>query len=269
MAGGSASARYVPEASPYLPFDHEDMQIVRVALTTGFWGMLKKFRPERWTDLSLEHEHDLFQDIKDATGYQVETVAFHRSSEKLFDSFCAKNFGKSLEENGFVADDDDPFTVLTVFHGSSKAGVQGICKDGFDEKRLRNDGVFGNGVYVSPDACVALRYAQPCEDGRLRVLFGQALLGDLERIPVGRRAQTDFGKHPDGSDVLTLRDEEGDCFCMKCENANNGQLLREGYLAFSIDTSQPPSDFALCYMYYPLAVWAEFQKNVPGIVARR
>jgi hypothetical protein len=38
---------------------------------------------------------------------------------------------------------------------------------------------------------------------------------------------------------------------------------------FSIDTSQPPSDFALCHMYYPPALWAKFKQNVPGIVARR
>ena len=184
----------------------------------------------------------------------METVTFHSSSQKLFNTFWAKNVCPG---------------PVVVFHGSSKAGIKGICEGGFDEKRLRDDGLFGNGVYVSNDACVALMYAQPCKNGRLWVLFGNALLGDLAGIPVGWRAQTDFGKHPDGSDVLTLRDEEALYFCMKCENANNGQLQRQGYFAFSIDTSQPPSDFALCHMYYPLAVWAEFQKNVPGIVARR
>ena len=222
--------------------------------------MLKEYCPERWTDLSHKHGGHLIADIKAATGYSVETVTFHPSSEELFAAFRAKNFGKSTEENG----------PAVVFHGSSKAGIEGICKGGFDEKRLRKDGVFGNGVYVSPDLPVALMYAEPCKDGKLCVLFGNAHLGDdLARIPVGWRAQTDFGKHPDGSDVLTLRDPEALYFCMKCENANNGQLQRQGYFAFSIDTSQPPSDFALCHMYYPLAVWAEFQKNVPGIVARR
>ena len=245
MAGGSASARYDPDLEEELfVFRRADVfkranvladDEASTALIIGFWPMLKKYRPERWTDLSHEHDGHLIEDIKDATGFQVETVTFHSSSEKLFNAFWAKNFGKSPEENGPVV----------VFHGSSKAGIKGICEGGFDEKRLRDDGLFGNGVYVSNDACVALMYAQPCENGRLWVLFGNALLGDLAGIPVGWRAQTDFGKHPDGSDVLTLRDEEALYFCMKCENANNGQLQRQGYFAFSIDTSQPPSDFAL------------------------
>jgi hypothetical protein len=244
MAGGSASARYDPDLEEELfVFRRADVfkranvladDEASTALIIGFWPMLQKYRPERWTDLSHEHDGHLIEDIKDATGFQVETVTFHSSSEKLFNAFWAKNFGKSPEENGPVV----------VFHGSSKAGIKGICQGGFDEKRLQT-GAFGNGVYVSNDACVALMYAQPCKNGRLWVLFGNALLGDLAGIPVGWRAQTDFGKHPDGSDVLTLRDEEALYFCMKCENANNGQLQRQGYFAFSIDTSQPPSDFAL------------------------
>ena len=134
--------------------------------------------------------------------------------------------------------------------------------------RLR-PGAFGNGVYVSPDAFVALLYVEPCKDGKLCVLFGNAHLGDLARIPVGSRGQTDFGRHADGADVLTLRNSGASYFCMKCENANDGQLQRQGVMVFSIDTSQPPSDFALCHMYYPPAVWAKFKQNVPGIVARR
>jgi hypothetical protein len=40
-------------------------------------------------------------------------------------------------------------------------------------------------------------------------------------------------------------------------------------MSFSIDTTKLPSDFALCNMTYPAAVWEEFKKNVPGIVARK
>jgi hypothetical protein len=245
---------------PDIRDDEERISTAREALKCGFWSMLKDAFPERWTEWPEASDMKLlFEDIEKATGYVFEEVSFASSSTRLFHALRAKNFSTSPEEYA---------GPVVAWHGSSKAGVWGISERGFDEKRLR-PGAFGNGVYVSPDAFVALLYAEPCKDGKLCVLFGNAHLGDLARIPVGSRGQTDFGRHADGADVLTLRNSAASYFCMKCENANDGQLLRRGVMVFSIDTSQPPSDFALCHMYYPPAVWAKFKQNVPGIVARR
>jgi len=210
-----------------------------------------------WTDDSGEREQHLFSDIEKATGYKFEEASFASCSERLFSAFQELHF--STRPEGYVG-------PVIVWHGSSKEGVDGIIERCFDAKLLRR-GAYGDGAYVTADAFVALGYAQPCKDCKLHVLFGNAHLGNVDSIPVGSLGQIDFGKHPDGADVLTLRNEVGSYFCMKCENVNDGQLQRRGVMSFSIDTSQMPSNFALCNMYYPAAVWSEFKKNVPGIVA--
>jgi len=204
---------------PDIRDDEERISTAREALKCGFWSMLKDAFPERWTEWPEASDMKLlFEDIEKATGYVFEEVSFASSSTRLFHAFRAKNFSTSPEEYA---------GPVVAWHGSSKAGVWGISERGFDEKRLR-PGAFGNGVYVSPDAFVALLYAEPCKDGKLCVLFGNAHLGDLARIPVGSRGQTDFGRHADGADVLTLRNSAASYFCMKCENANDGQLLGDG-----------------------------------------
>lgn len=272
MSGGSRAetrenGRRRDQRKPPLVLTEEQCsEILYATVWCGFWPALNTLNPRRWPldaqddisdELRQEQEEHLCSDILEATGYEFVQATFVGTPQKLFDAFEEQHF--SSEGYGGPA---------FVFHGSSEESVEGILESGFDEKRcLRN--LFGCGAYLSAQAFVALMYAQACQGGLLHVVFGSAHLGNVQNIPVGRPGQIDFGKHPDGTNVLTLRNNECSCFCVKCDNANNGQVKRQGKMSFRIDTSKPPSDFALRKMTYPPAVWAKFKQNVPGIVARR
>jgi hypothetical protein len=249
---------------PFLLNEAQVQAIARTSLECGFWLALNACFPARWPlepagDASDEREEHLYTDIEHATGYKFVMARFASTSEQLFKAFEEQHF--STRPEGYAG-------PVVVWHGSSEEGVHGIIERGFDAKLSKRD-LYGGGAYLSAEAFVALMYAQAGKDGLFHVVFGKAHLGNVENIPVGSPGQIDFGTHADGADVLTLRNEVCSYFCIKCENANDGQFQRRGVMSFSIDTTKLPSDFALCNMTYPAAVWEEFKKNVPGIVARK
>jgi len=64
-----------------------------------------------------------------------------------------------------------------AFHGTSKAVAATVMKMGFDD-RVSNSGLYGTGVYFSPQCCKAMGYAQQDADGLYNVFVARVVLGD-------------------------------------------------------------------------------------------
>jgi hypothetical protein len=60
------------------------------------------------------------------------------------------------------SEDDPPFQLLTVYRGMAVDVDTAItiCREGFSDASLRNDGWFGRGVYFTPDLDCARAYAR-------------------------------------------------------------------------------------------------------------
>eukprot|EP00397_Hematodinium_sp_SG-2012_P017826 GEMP01018240.1.p1 GENE.GEMP01018240.1~~GEMP01018240.1.p1 ORF type:complete len:778 (+),score=160.87 GEMP01018240.1:65-2398(+) len=109
-------------------------------------------------------------------------------------------------------DCDTSLNETYVFHGTSKDAATTIMKMGFDIRVC--EGMFGAGLYSSPQCCKALQYAQCDVDGLYNIFVARVCLGDPYettktmaglRRPPGRDSavphaaysyQRDYRKHP-------------------------------------------------------------------------
>lgn len=62
------------------------------------------------------------------------------------------------------------------FHGTDQATAHKIAQFGFDERFSK--GIYGDGLYFSPDACKAVQYAKPSDDGLRTLIIARVLVGD-------------------------------------------------------------------------------------------
>ena len=58
-------------------------------------------------------------------------------------------------------------SLRLVFHGTSEANVEGICREGLDPKR-RSGQAYGPGEYFGGDAAVSWSY---CRGGKKMIVF--------------------------------------------------------------------------------------------------
>mmetsp|Transcript_65607 Transcript_65607/g.213636 ORF Transcript_65607/g.213636 Transcript_65607/m.213636 type:complete len:250 (+) Transcript_65607:483-1232(+) len=62
------------------------------------------------------------------------------------------------------------------FHGTDAESARRIQQFGFDERCSK--GIYGDGVYFTPDACKALQYSKPTGDGSRILILARVLVGD-------------------------------------------------------------------------------------------
>lgn len=261
MSGGSAKspADEMSRASEKAPADYPEddaRQEFRAALMFGFWNLLEKAFPDRYSfteDYPIPTIEQVLADIEYLTGYKMM---------KMYTSIPASYNQRKLAFEAFRVEHKMPLDVI-CFHGSSAAAVMAIHNNGFDPTLVKRN-LFGSGAYISTQLIIALAYSQRDENGELWVVYGRAHIGDPVDIPVGSEGQTDFGVRKDGTRQFTSTCPSREFFCL---GQPQQQFISNGYIRFSISTDEKPSDFALCNVLYPQVVWEEMKQRIPGLVA--
>lgn len=114
------------------------------------------------------------------------------------------------------------------------------------------------GVYVSPNAGMALKNAEVDPDDLYHVVYGAAQLGNVYQAQVGKQDQEDFGVLPNGDPQVALRSPCGRKWCLKDEV----QFIPFGFVSCKLSDKRP-SDTQLLWVNYSVAAWQLIKSRWP------
>ena len=74
---------------------------------------------------------------------------------------------------------DSAVNETYLLHGVKGAGavMDAICEDGFDARIANSRGLYGAGIYFTDQACKALQYAEPDDQGCRYIIYSRVTLG--------------------------------------------------------------------------------------------
>ena len=97
---------------------------------------------------------------------------------------------REIEEKLTTSASKQKVRTEQLFHGTTKASIESICKTGFLTKFNRAS-AFGKGTYFARDAQYSFAYMKDVTDGLSYMFLGDVLVGNKQRGSSGRRAPHD------------------------------------------------------------------------------